>query len=81
MLIREWMTRNVITVTPDTSMMKASKLMKENGFRRLPVLDGNGKLIGIVSDRDIKELRPPRRPRSTCTSCTICCPRSRSKTS
>jgi acetoin utilization protein AcuB len=58
MLIREWMTRNVITVTPDTSMMKASKLMKENGFRRLPVLDGNGKLIGIVSDRDIKEASP-----------------------
>lgn len=58
MLIREWMTREVITVTPDTSMMKASKLMKENGVRRLPVLDASGKVVGIVSDRDLKEASP-----------------------
>lgn len=30
MLIREWMTKDVITVTPDTSMLKASKLMKDH---------------------------------------------------
>ena len=30
MLIREWMTKDVITVTPDTSMLKASKLMKKS---------------------------------------------------
>lgn len=58
MLIREWMTRTVITVTPDTSMMKASKLMKENGIRRLPVIDGAGKIVGIISDRDLKEASP-----------------------
>ena len=40
MLIREWMTKDVITVTPDTSMLKASKLMKDHNIRRLPVLDG-----------------------------------------
>lgn len=58
MLIRDWMTRDVITVTPETSMMKASKLMKENGIRRLPVVDADGKVVGIVSDRDIKEASP-----------------------
>lgn len=58
MLIREWMTQDVITVTPDTSMMKASKILKENRIRRLPVVDAEGRLIGIVSDRDIKEASP-----------------------
>ncbi len=58
MLIRDWMTTNVISVTPETSMLKASKLMKERGIRRLPVVDGTGRVIGIVSDRDIKEASP-----------------------
>ncbi len=58
MLIREWMTKNVITALPETSMMKASKQMKENNIRRLPVVDESGRLVGIVSDRDIKEASP-----------------------
>lgn len=57
MLIREWMTKNVITVTPDTSMLKTSKLMKDNNIRRVPVIDGN-RLAGIVSDRDIRAASP-----------------------
>lgn len=57
MLIREWMTKDVITVTPDTSMLKTSKLMKDNNIRRVPVLDGN-RLVGIVSDRDIRAASP-----------------------
>lgn len=58
MLIRDWMTRNVITITPDTSMMKASKLLKEHDISRLPVVDEAGRVVGIVSDRDIKEASP-----------------------
>jgi acetoin utilization protein AcuB len=58
MLIREWMTQDVITVKVDTSMMKASKMLKENNIRRLPVVDDQGKIIGIVTDRDIKEASP-----------------------
>jgi acetoin utilization protein AcuB len=58
MLISEWMSRDVITVTPDTSMMKASKILKEKNIRRLPVVDENGKMVGIVTDRDIKEASP-----------------------
>ena len=57
MLIREWMTKDVITVTPDTSMLKASKLMKDHNIRRLPVLDGKH-VVGIVSDRDIRAASP-----------------------
>lgn len=58
MLISDWMTRDVITVEPDVSMMKASKILKEKQIRRLPVVDAGRKLIGIVTDRDIKEASP-----------------------
>jgi acetoin utilization protein AcuB len=58
MLIRDWMSREVTTVSRDTSMLKASKIFKDNDFRRLPVVDEDGKLIGIVTDRDIKDASP-----------------------
>jgi acetoin utilization protein AcuB len=58
MLIENWMTKDVVTATPETSMMKASKIMKEKGVSRLPVVDEKGVLQGIVSDRDIKDASP-----------------------
>lgn len=60
MQIQEWMTRDVITVTPDTSLFKAAKLMKEHDIRRLPVVDDHKRLVGIVSDRDVKAASPSR---------------------
>lgn len=58
MLISEWMTKDPITATPDSSLMQATKLMKENQIRRLPIIDDAGKLVGIVSDRDIRAASP-----------------------
>lgn len=58
MLIQDWMTTNVITTTETTSMMQASRLMKEHHINRLPVLNADNRLIGIVSDRDVKEASP-----------------------
>ena len=57
MLIRNWMTPEVITVTPDTSLLKLGKLMRDHGVRRLPVLD-NGRVVGIISDRDGRDASP-----------------------
>ncbi len=57
MLVKDWMTKNPITITDDTSMMKAIHLMKQNRFRRLPVMHGN-QLVGVVTDRDLKEASP-----------------------
>ncbi len=57
MLVKDWMTREVITVEEDVSIMKASKIMKEKGFQHLPVIR-KGRLTGIVSDRDLKEAHP-----------------------
>ena len=54
MLVKGWMTSDVMTIDEETSMMKASQIMKENNNRRLPVMH-KGKLVGMVTDRDIKE--------------------------
>ena len=57
MLIKDWMAPNPVTITEDTSMIKAIHLMKERRFRRLPVV-AQGKLVGMVTDRDLKEASP-----------------------
>ncbi|MHB9073650.1 MAG: CBS and ACT domain-containing protein [Desulfobaccales bacterium] len=57
MLIKDWMTKDPITITEDTSMIKAIHLMKERRFRRLPVVT-LGRLVGMVTDRDLKEATP-----------------------
>src|SRR5271157_6610100 len=51
------MSKDLITVDEDGSIIKASKLMKQNRVRHLPVLR-KGRLVGIVSDRELKEATP-----------------------
>jgi len=53
MLVRNWMTQNVIMVDANDSVVDATKKLKENDIRRLPVTR-KGKLVGIVTDRDLK---------------------------
>jgi acetoin utilization protein AcuB len=53
MLIRNWMSRDPLTVEPDSSMLDAEHVMKENKIRCLPVMKG-AKLVGIVTEHDIK---------------------------
>lgn len=57
MFVSDWMTRKVITVSPEDSIADAAKLTKEKGIKHLPVVHGE-KLKGILSDRDIKEYVP-----------------------
>ena len=47
MLVQNWMTTEVITVTPETSLLKIGKLMRDNSVRRLPVLDDKGHVVVI----------------------------------
>ena len=58
MLIRDWMTKNVIAATPDMSIMDAAKLMKDNKISRMPVVDKTDRVMGIITDRDVKEASP-----------------------
>ncbi len=53
MLVKNWMSQDVITVDENDSMSDATKLMKKNGIRMLPVLKEN-KLTGVITDRDLK---------------------------
>jgi acetoin utilization protein AcuB len=57
MLIKDWMTGDPVTITEETSMIKAIHIMKERRFRRLPVVSA-GRLVGMVTDRDLKEASP-----------------------
>jgi CBS domain-containing protein len=50
--VSEWMTRNPITATPDTTIGEAADVMLTNGFRHLPVVEGR-ELKGVVSIRDV----------------------------
>jgi len=52
-LIKDWMTRDVKTIGPDTNVPEAHRIMTQNNIRRLPVLDG-GKLVGIVTRGDVR---------------------------
>jgi acetoin utilization protein AcuB len=58
MLVKERMTSPAMTVTPDTSFQDALKLMRDHKFRRIPVVDQEGKLVGIVSERDLLHASP-----------------------
>jgi CBS domain-containing protein len=52
MQVFEAMTPEVTTVKPDTPLIEAARLMRENGIGPLPVCDGD-RLLGILTDRDI----------------------------
>jgi CBS domain-containing protein len=54
--VSEWMTRDPVTVPPDTDTEDAADMMLAQGFRHLPVVEGR-KVVGIVSLRDILRTR------------------------
>jgi len=53
MLVRDWMSKEVITIDADETMQQAIGLLKEHDIRILPVMK-DSKLIGIITDRDLK---------------------------
>jgi len=64
-LVRDWMSKDVLTVDPKTPIAEAYRLMKERKVRRLPVVK-DGRLIGIVTLGDVREASP-----SSATSLSI----------
>jgi CBS domain-containing protein len=50
--VREWMTSDPITLSPDASADEAAKIMLDNGFRHVPIVQ-DGRAVGIVSIRDV----------------------------
>ena len=51
--VEDFMTRRVVTITPDTTLLAAAKLMLEHRVGGLPVLDATGRIIGVFSESDL----------------------------
>ena len=52
MLVRDHMTRSVITLSPDTEILKALLTLAEQDIAGAPVVDAAGRLIGILTEKD-----------------------------
>ena len=57
LLVRTWMTRNLVTLSPDASVAEALTLCRERRIRHIPIVE-EGRLVGIVSDRDLRDASP-----------------------
>jgi acetoin utilization protein AcuB len=57
MLVKNWMSKKIVTIQHDETITEAVNTLKRNGIRRLPVLKGE-RLVGIVTDRDLKAAMP-----------------------
>lgn len=58
MQVHDWMTKDVVTTSGATSVREAIELMKVQKIRHLPVVEG-GRLIGIITDRDLRQAVAP----------------------
>ncbi|MFH0961893.1 MAG: CBS domain-containing protein [archaeon] len=56
--VREIMTSPVITISAETDLVGAAELMRRHKFRRLPVVDDRGTLVGIITQTDVADVGP-----------------------
>ncbi|HBH01703.1 MAG: hypothetical protein A2W08_02075 [Candidatus Rokubacteria bacterium RBG_16_73_20] len=52
--VRDVMTRDPFTIDPDAPVATAMAVMRQKEIRHLPVVDGAGRLLGVLSDRDLR---------------------------
>ena len=57
LLVQDWMSRNLMTLSPEASVAEALALCREKRIRHIPILE-EGRLVGIVSDRDLRDASP-----------------------
>ncbi len=57
MIIEDIMKKNVITLSPLDTIQSAVEKMNEHHIRHIPIIEQNKRLIGIISDRDIRDVR------------------------
>jgi len=51
--VEDFMTRRVVTITPDTTLLAAARLMLEHRVGGLPVVDASGRMMGVFSESDL----------------------------
>ncbi len=52
-LVKDVMTRKPVTITPDAAISEAARIMHKRDFNRIPVVDSEGKLVGLIARDDI----------------------------
>ena len=57
LLVRDWMTGKLVTLPPEASVAEALTLCRERRIRHIPILE-SGHLVGVVSDRDLRDASP-----------------------
>jgi acetoin utilization protein AcuB len=57
LMVRDWMTGNLATLSPEASVAEALTFCRERRIRHIPILE-DGRLVGIVSDRDLRDASP-----------------------
>src|SRR5690625_2495576 len=58
MLVEDVMKRNVVTLPPTASIHEALVLLRQHRIRHIPIIDEENHLIGIISDRDVRDALP-----------------------
>ena len=58
MRVRDYMTTSVTTLPDDARLLDAALLIRRTGKRHVPILSAEGKVVGIISDRDVSRLAP-----------------------
>lgn len=58
MFISDYMTADPLTIPAEMTLTEARRLLTDHHFRHLPVVDGDNKLLGVISDRDLRSAYP-----------------------
>ena len=58
MLILDWMQSKVISIPPTATLLQCRKLFKEHKINRLPVVDANNVVVGLISSSDVRSFAP-----------------------
>jgi acetoin utilization protein AcuB len=58
MRVRDYMTTSVTTLPDDSRLLDAALLIRRTGKRHVPILSPEGKVVGIISDRDVSRMAP-----------------------
>ena len=58
MLVLDWMQSKVISIPPTATLLQSRKLFKEHKINRLPVVDSNNVVVGLISSSDVRSFAP-----------------------
>ncbi len=58
MLVRNYMSTTVSSLRDDVHLLEAALLIRRTGKRHVPVVDSEGKVVGIITDRDVARMAP-----------------------